>query len=533
MDNDTTHADTGAAPVFPQALVDALRAAPDAPAFEYEGRSVSRAALLDLVVAGVHGLRAAGLGRGRTVALRTGVTPQGFALQIAGHLLGCRVIGLRAGMAPAQLAHVLAGGVHAVVTDTAPGEDPDLVEAAASIPLLHTGHGPLSLGGAPASYRQSPESLVAHGRPEDIALVTLTSGSTGTPKGVERTYASYTAEWPWRPAGWTPQVKALATHYQRFLLFGTLTSAVMFKHLGFCLNSGGTAVIPPVPFAFPQVLADHRPTAMLMTVPRLHHLLDTLRAEGAEKVDTSSLRALHVAGSPLTPHRFAEAVERLGPVVYQGYGQTEAGLLTVLTPDDIAERGAAVLDSVGRAWADVRIKVLDGSGAPVPTGATGEIWVHSPGALTRYVDDERETREVLSEDGWVRTRDLGHLDADGFLRLTGRTRDVVIVNAVLYYTGPVERVLAGHPDVDTAHVVTAPDERTGEAAHAFVVPAGERRPDTAALRTLVAEALGESSVPATITVVPEVPVAPSGKPDRRALLEKYGPGGRLGGPGND
>ncbi|WP_255952638.1 class I adenylate-forming enzyme family protein [Streptomyces odontomachi] len=520
MDNDG-RAPGEPRPVFPSALIAALSAAPETAAFECEGRQVTRAAVLDLIAAGVHGLRAAALGPGRTLALRTGVTPEGFALQIAAHLLGCRVIGLRPGLTPGQLAHVLASGVDAVLTDAASDDDSDLVKAAGDLPLLRTRVDLLSTTPAPGSYRADPAALVARGRPDDIALITLTSGSTGTPKGVERTYRSYTQEWAWQPAGWTPQVRALAADYGRFLLFGTLTSGVMFKHLGFCLMSGGTAVIPAAPFRFPDVLESHRPTALLLTVPRLHQILDELRDR---TVDTSSLRAVQVAGSPLTPHRLHEAVTRLGRAVYTGYGQTEAGLLTVLSSDDIAERGAAVLDSVGRAWAHVHISVRDDKGAEVPTGTTGEIWVRTPATLARYWEDKQETREVLTADGWVRTRDLGHLDAQGFLRLTGRSREVVIVNAVVYYTGPVERVLADHPDVDTAHVVGAPDERTGEAAHAFVVAAQGRTPDLGALRALVADRLGEAGVPATITLVPEVPVAPSGKPDKRRLLAEYGPG---------
>ena len=100
--------------------------------------------------------------------------------------------------------------------------------------------------------------------------------------------------------------------------------------------------------------------------------------------------------------------------------------------------------------------------------------------------------------------------------------DVIMVNAMVVYAGPIERVLAGHPDLAEAYVVGAPDERTGEAVHAFVVPAAGRTPDREALTALVRESLGEDSVPRTITVVPGVPVATSGKPDKQALLALHG-----------
>ncbi|WP_348637874.1 class I adenylate-forming enzyme family protein [Actinomadura madurae] len=144
--------------------------------------------------------------------------------------------------------------------------------------------------------------------------------------------------------------------------------------------------------------------------------------------------------------------------------------------------------------------------------------MRSPSMMAGYWDDPGETRDVL-RDGWLRTRDLGRLDGDGRLHLSGRARDVIMVNAMVVYAGPIERVLAGHPDVAEAYVAGAPDEETGEAVHAFVVPAHGRRPGGGALRDLVRDELGADSVPRTITVVPAVPTSAGGKPDKRALLD--------------
>jgi acyl-CoA synthetase (AMP-forming)/AMP-acid ligase II len=245
-----------------------------------------------------------------------------------------------------------------------------------------------------------------------------------------------------------------------------------------------------------------------MNVPRLHQMLAALREVALRDgpVDTSSLRALVVSGSPLAPHRLAETVERLGPIVFQSYGQTETGNLALLTPGDI---DAGVLDAVGRPQSRVEIDIRD-----------GEIFARSPYQMSGYWQDPEQTAEVLV-DGWVRTRDLGHLDDAGFLHLSGRTRDVIIVDALPVYAGPIERVLASLPDVDQAYVVGAPDDRRGEAVHAFVVPRDGRMPERAALSAAVRDALGESSVPQTIEFVPEAPMAASGKPDKRALLDLY------------
>jgi fatty-acyl-CoA synthase len=172
----------------------------------------------------------------------------------------------------------------------------------------------------------------------------------------------------------------------------------------------------------------------------------------------------------------------------------------------------------------VEISVRDEAGRELAPSHDGEIFVRCPYQMKGYWGDPGETRDVL-RDGWIRTRDLGHVDDKGYLYLVGRTRDVILVNAMVVYAGPIERVLASHPDVIDAYVTGAPDERTGEAVHAFVVPSGDRAFDGAAsaeLAALVRAQLGEDSVPQTITAVPGVPVAASGKPDKRALLRLRG-----------
>jgi fatty-acyl-CoA synthase len=292
-----------------------------------------------------------------------------------------------------------------------------------------------------------------------------------------------------------------------------LTSAVIMEHLGLCLLSGGTAVIPPALPVFPQVIEELKITASLLTVPRLSSVLDVLRDQD---VDISSWQVLVVAGSPVTQHRLAEAFERIGNAVHQAYGQTELGVLTWLSTDDVRQ-SPETLGSVGRAGTDVELEVRDETGQPVPVGEVGEIWARTPYQLTGYWRDEAQTAQVLRE-GWVRTLDLGRLDERGFLYLAGRAREVVIVNAIIHYVGPIERVLAAHPDVDQAYVVGAPDDATGEAAHAFLVPANGREPELEALRGLVADELGQAAVPASFTLIGAVPVAPGGKPNKRALL---------------
>ncbi|GAB3870996.1 fatty acid--CoA ligase family protein [Kibdelosporangium lantanae] len=398
--------------------------------------------------------------------MTTDVTPEALAAYLAGWALGARLVGIRPGFSQKQLDHILGDGIDLVVTD-------EKITG-----LLKT----------------TDEPLLITTRPDDVARLVYTSGSTGMPKGCVQTYAAMSAHWSWSPSTWDELTREMAGCAERYLLFGSLASAVVQDYLALCLLGGGVAVIPDVP-RFPAVVEKYRPTFTIMNVPRLYEMLDELKAN---PVDTSSLKGMLVAGSPLAPHRLAEAIDLLGPVVYQAYGQSETGNLTVQTPTDMATGDLA---SVGRPHAGVDVEIRD-----------GEVWVRTGYQMREYWGDPEQTAEVLV-DGWARTRDLGRLE-DGYLYLTGRARDVIIVGGYPVYAGPIEAVLATHPDVDQAYVLGTPDERI----HAFVIPVPGRTPDVAELSTLVEEELGPASVPAEVSFVDAVPVAPSGKPDKKALL---------------
>lgn len=482
---------TGVDP-YPQPLLDALTRWPDRPAFEYEGREVVRAEVYGAVRTFVAALRAHGLGRGDGVAILTGVSPNAFAVQLAAHVLGCRVVAVRPGWTPRQLAHMLGTDVAAVVVDET--ATPEVEEAAGEIPL-HTLE----------DLRTHPPAGELHleSRPDDIGWLFFTSGSTGNPKGCAYSYRAIASHWAYNPANWTPTVARLAAGYERFLLMGTLSSQVVMDYLTFCLATGGTAVIPDRATTFEEAIPRHRITGILCTVPRLYKLLER------DGLDVSSLRSVMVSGSPLTPQRLHDAIAKLGPVVYQAYGQTEVCLVTLLTPDDLAAWPSPAAASVGRPHPLVETEIR-----------AGELYVRSPYQMDGYWNDPQQTADALGQDGWMWTRDLADFDELGFLHLIGRARDIVIVNAIIHYAGAIEQALASHPDVDQAYVVGAPDERTGEAIHAFVVPNPGRTPDLTSLAKHVGEELGDASIPHTFTILNDVPVAPSGKPDKRALLER-------------
>ena len=461
----------------------------------------------------VGGMRDAGLGRRSGVALHTAITPEAFAANIAAHALGCRVVGVRPGWDRRQIGWVLADGIDALVGDPS-RLTPDLVTGAGPAVVLSLGAYPDAVDLLDRVVDVAPITVEA--RPDDIARVNFTSGSTGHPKACGRTYRTYSLDF--RPDRWAPDLARLVACFERFLLHHGLAVPVMLTFAGRCLIIGGTVVLagedddPPLPDAIER----HRISGVVMIVPLLQQMLERLRND---PVDLGSLRALVVTGSPANPRLLATAIERLGPVVWQGYGQAESGMISLLTPDDIGRHPRAALASVGRPLPEVEISVRDPDDRPLDPGKTGEICVRSPHVMAGYWGEPELTCEVI-RDGWLHTRDLGQLDDSGLLRLSGRTRDVILVNAEVCYAGAIEHALARHPDVDQAYVVGVPDERSGEAIYAFIIPAaGEPVPDQAALRSLVCAELTPAHAPQAITTLRHAPVAASGKPDKRALVD--------------
>lgn len=469
--------------VFPQVLLDELATNPDAIAFERDDERVSRRALAELTARVVTGLTACGA---RAVGMDVSLTPQAFAGYLAAYTLGCMVIGVVPGLPEQQRKHILTG-VDLVVTD-------DVL--------------------AKLLDHEPAEELKAKADPEDVAAVIYTSGSTGQPKGIVYTYRAIDARWPWRPSTWTPGLGALIAGASRFLLHGTLASAVMTHYATRCLLAGGTVVIADGS-RIPHIFETHRITAAMLTVPRAHHLLDVL---ATEDVDVRSLRALTISGSPVSAQLYQRAQDVLGPVIFNDYGQTEIGMISLLSPGDAVDERA--MGSVGRPHPDVEISLRDPNGQEVAAGEVGEMFVRSPFQMSGYLHQPELTADVLV-DGWLRTQDLASFDERGLLHLRGRTRDVIIVNAVTHYASAIEEALARDGAVGQAYVIGLPDPRSGEAIHAFVTRTASA-PDPQRLRDLVRDSLGANSVPATITELAQVPLTANGKPDKKALAALIG-----------
>jgi acyl-CoA synthetase (AMP-forming)/AMP-acid ligase II len=245
----------------------------------------------------------------------------------------------------------------------------------------------------------------------------------------------------------------------------------------------------------------------------LYELLDH---PGGAGVDCSSLFMLNVGAGPATPARLRQGIERFGPVLRIVYGLSECVVVTA--QPGLTENSR--LASAGTPYGDVQIEIRDDDGKVLPAGQTGEVWVCSKLVFAGYVGMPDLTAETLVG-GWLRTRDLGYLDDDGYLFLVDRVHDMIVTTRRNWaiFCRPIEDVLGSHPAVRTAAVIGVPDPVVGEGVHAFVVT---RSPVTALeLQDLVTATLNEMWTPAAIDFVDELPLTQIAKVDKVALRKLY------------
>ncbi|MFJ4091272.1 AMP-binding protein [Kitasatospora sp. NPDC089913] len=523
----TGGADAGAADATHTGLVLAgLARDPGRVALRYGERSWTAADCLADVYRLARALRSTGLGRGDGVTLLTGNRPEALLVRLAANLIGCRVALLPTDRPLAELI-ALAGsaGTDAFVFDPA-GCGAAAAGVAAALPsarLLALGPGPLGpgplspgplspgplspgrLGPGPLgtdltalAEPLSPEPVAPRFRPQDVMAIRFTGGSTGRPKGVLRRFAR-----PPRPELVAGSVFLLCTA----LCHGGGTTADL------ALAAGGTVVLQDG-FAAEEVLAAierYRVTRVYLPPHLLYRVLDH---PALPRTDTGSLRRITYTGCPAAPERLAEATRRLGRVLHQTYSLTECGPVTRLTPDEHLD--PRLLTTAGRPLPDTGVRILDEHGRPLPTGGVGRIWVSTPTVMQGYWRDPGSTARVL-RDGWLDTGDLGSLDGAGYLTVSGRRDPVAIVDAHNVFPREVEGPLLTHPAVREAVMFTTTDRDRLQHAHAAVTVDPGSAVTTAELRRWVRERGGPACEPATVLVLPDIPLSGTGKPDLGAL----------------
>jgi len=348
--------------------------------------------------------------------------------------------------------------------------------------------------------------------PEAILAFIYTSGTTGRPKGVVLTHANILADLD-HVNYWMPY-KEGGVYLHAAPIFHIADFPIMFAAPAF----GARQVTLPKfsPRAFCEAVARERVTHTVL-VPTMINLLSQFQEIG--KYDLSSLEVLGYGGSPMAPgliHRTRELLPHLELV--QVYGLSETGFLTGLQDHEHTEER---LLSCGRTCPGIDLRVVDESGKEVGTGRPGEVVVRGANVMRRYWNDPEETA-VAFRDGMFRTGDVGYQDADGYVYIMDRLKDMIVTGGENVYPGEVEAVIYEHPAVREAAVFGIPDPQWGELVMAYVVlkPGAALSADD--LRAYCRRSLANYKIPRRVELSEtELPKNGSGKVLKRVLRERF------------
>ncbi len=339
--------------------------------------------------------------------------------------------------------------------------------------------------------------------PDDPSDVVFTSGTTGNPKGVVMTHGQTLRAY----LDWCDF--ADLREGDRYLIANPFFH--IFGYKAGCLASlmRGATIVPVAVFDAGVVLGlvERERISVLPGPPTIYHSL----LEHADRTtrDLSSLRVA-VTGAADIPVELIRRVREELPFerILTGYGLTEAGTVTGSRPDDDFEH---IATTVGVPWPGFEVRTVAESGADAPTGEPGEVVVRGETVMHGYLDDPAATAAAIDAGGWLHTGDLGTFDADGYLRIVGRIKDMFIVGGFNAYPAEIENHLLRHPRVAQVAVIGVPDPRLGEVARAFVVLEPGPPLDASDIIDWARGEMANFKVPRTVEFLDALPVNATGK----------------------
>jgi len=348
-------------------------------------------------------------------------------------------------------------------------------------------------------------------QPEDTAIILYTSGTTGRPKGAVLSHKNICANMAAAIDAWE------ITAQERFLL-----TLPLFHAHGLILGLHGGAVFPGSltvlhrKFDAEEALRDirtHRCT-MFYGVPTLYFRL--LRSPLLDRQQVASMRLFTSGSAPLNETTWREFKERTGYEIVERYGLSET-LFNTTNP----LHGARVPGTVGQPFPGVEVRIVDKSGHAVPKGQAGEVSVRGDNVFKGYLNRPEATGEVLSEDGWFATGDMGRIRTeDGYLEILGRIKELIITGGYNVYPKEVESCLLEYNGVEECAVVGLPSEEWGETVHAVVVPKPGAQLDAEPLIEHAKQHLAPYKCPRSVTVAESLPRNAMGKVQKQVLKEQ-------------
>jgi long-chain acyl-CoA synthetase len=456
-----------------------------------------------------HGLgEVAGVQPGDTIASVLGDTPAMVALYLAAMQTGIYLVTINHHLSAADIGYIVGdSGAVAVVYAERAGERVREGCALAGLAPEHTFRE--RPGGPGRSYDDLVRGQPAT-RPDDPrqgSVMQYTSGTTGRPKGVKRRLSGLDADAGAHVYEWLFDEYRMADAVDSWLVCSPLYHSANITVASGCLHLGGRLVLMDGwgPELCLEVIERERITGTHMVPTQFHRLLKLPQAV-RERYDVSSLRCVMHGAAPCPVELKKRMFEWLGPVIYEYYGSTEVGT-TLAFPQDWLQRPG----TVGRPSSISELAILDDDGEPLPPGVIGTVYMRQGEDVMEYHGDPEKTAEARS--GRLLTvGDLGYVDEDGFLFLTGRKSELIISGGVNIYPAEIEGALLEHPLVADAGVIGEPDEDMGEVPVAYIAlvdDAGERA--VREIDTFLAGRLSRQQRPRTLRVCDELPRDPNGK----------------------
>lgn len=490
---------------------------PDDPAIVGEGRSVTFGELDTRSSQVAAGLVALGLDEGDRVAYLARNATEYWELFFGAAKAGVALVPLNFRLSAGEIEWILGDADPAVVV--AEEHLADLVPPAYDGRRLVFAQGDAVVTARPG-WQAFEDWLAAHPASDPRREVTgdglltliYSSGTTGRPKGVMTTVASMLWAVEAFSAQFDPSREAVSlvpTPYYHVAAGGWSLLA---------LNAGGRIVqfTEVTPQNILGQLVGFRATHVIM-VPTLIQLF--ISSPEAAAADYSSVRCVVYGGSPISETVMVGAQEVFGADLAQSYGLTETiGVTTVLAPDDHVVGADSKLRSAGRAVPGVEVRIIDpDTGEEVPVGTVGEICARGPSVTAGYWRRPDETAAAFWPGGWFRTGDAGYVDADGYVFIMDRIKDLLMSGGENIYPAEVENAIMAHPAVQEVAVIGVPSDKWGETPLAVVVPRAGTTIDGAELIAFTRERLAHYKCPTAVEVVDALPRNPSGKVLKREL----------------
>jgi cyclohexanecarboxylate-CoA ligase len=466
-----------------------------------------------------HGLRSHGVGPGRVISCQLPNWSEAIILFLAALRLGAVVNPIPPTYRASEVRFMLGllESQVAVVPSTFRGFDHAGMLAGLRPGLPRLEHAFVARGDGPAGTtplavlteqpweaREGRRDLSGMGA-DAVHEVVFTSGTTGEPKGVMHTQNT-TLSTLYRA------IERLELTEREVLLMASTVGHQTGFLFGHCLNLllGSTAVWMDI-WNVEEGVRLIESEGVTFSIGATPFLRDLTYVETAR--DRSSLRLFVSAGAPIPRALVRDARERLGCTISAGWGMTENGMVTCNGLHDDEEK---IFGSDGCPLPGMELQIVDGDGAPVPSGVEGDLLARGAAQFVGYFQRPQFTAEAHTEDGWFRTGDRGIIDRDGYLAITGRTKDLIIRGGENIPVVEVENLLYTHPKIAGIAIVATPDPRLGERACAVVIP---REGQTITLGEIVSflerHQLARQKFPERLELVSEFPTTPSGK------IQKY------------